>query len=80
MNINNKFRIARMSKGYTQTELARQTGISRATINSIERGHNQRPSDETMIVLAEFLGCSIEDIFSTPLIQRVKQESQDKSA
>lgn len=76
----NNLRIARMSRGLTQAELARQTGVSRATINNIERGHVKRPSDETMIAIAKCLGCAVEEIFFTPLVQHVQQRPQSKSA
>jgi len=80
MKTNNKLRQVRMGKGINQTQLAKSTGISRQTISGIEQGHIKRPSDETMIAIAEFLGCDVGDIFFTPLVNHVKQKADSKSA
>ena len=71
--MNNRLRKARLDYDITQTELAKKTGISRATIIAIEKGKRKRPSDETMIKLAEFLGKDVGEIFYTPVVRQVLQ-------
>lgn len=59
------FKIAdlRKKKGMTQEELAEKSGVSRATICSIENGKNKGVSASTLTKLAEALGVKTEKIF-----------------
>ena len=48
--------------GLSQRELAEKAGVTRQTINSIERNRYD-PSLELALKLAEFFDCYAEDIF-----------------
>ncbi len=48
---------ARLERGWSQTELAREAGLSRPTVSRVERGGD--PSMETTRRLAEALGLLI---------------------
>lgn len=48
--------------GQSQAELAAAVGVTRQTINAIERGRYD-PSLELAFALADHYGCRIEDIF-----------------
>ena len=51
-----------MLQGWSQDQLARQVGVSRQALNTLERGHAQ-PSLETALALASILGASVEALF-----------------
>lgn len=52
----------RKAKGLTQGELAKKTGISRATINRIETGMQEDIMVSNIIKFAEALDCKISDL------------------
>lgn len=58
----NSLKVWRAKKDLTQEELAEEVGVTRQTINSIERG-KYNPSLELAFKLADFFDCKIEDIF-----------------
>jgi len=58
----NHLRIFREKMGWTQEELARKVGVSRQTINYIEKGRYQ-PSVRLALKLSTVLKCKVEDIF-----------------
>lgn len=47
----------------SQAELADKSGVSRATISALENGDLRRTTTDTLIKLAEALGCTVGDIF-----------------
>ncbi|MCI1222479.1 helix-turn-helix transcriptional regulator [Bifidobacterium subtile] len=51
--------------GLTQAELARQVGVSRKTVNTVENGVFT-PSTPLALRLAQVLGVSVEDLFALP--------------
>jgi putative molybdopterin biosynthesis protein len=53
---------------WSQSELARRAGIPRTTVGAIE-GEKLTPSVTTALVLARSLGCSVEELFGTGLLQ-----------
>lgn len=53
----------RANKGLTQNDLAAAVGVSRQTINSIERGRFE-PSLSLALALGEFFSSPVESIFS----------------
>jgi len=53
----------REREGLSQRELAESVGVSRQTINAIERDRYD-PSLELAFKLATYFGCQIEDLFS----------------
>lgn len=60
--MNNEVRARREERGISQAELAERVGVTRQTINSIERGRYD-PSLELAFGLADFFDCRIEELF-----------------
>ena len=60
--VENDLTVWRAKADVTQQELAEAVGVSRQTINAIERDRYD-PSLELAFALAEFFDCAIEDIF-----------------
>lgn len=58
----NNLKVWRAKKDLTQKELAKKAGVTRQTINTIERGKYD-PSLELSFRLSEIFECKIEDIF-----------------
>jgi molybdate-binding protein/DNA-binding XRE family transcriptional regulator len=61
--LTNRVRPARMRRGWSQDELARRSGVSRAGISAIETGRLV-PSTAAALAIASALDCSVEDLFS----------------
>lgn len=61
--MNNEVREHREEEGLSQAELANEVGVTRQTINSIERGRYD-PSLELAFKLAAYFDCRIEDLFT----------------
>jgi putative transcriptional regulator len=59
----NTIRVLRAIKDLTQEDLAQALGVSRQTINAIEKG-KYNPSLELAFKLAVFFDTSIEEIFT----------------
>ena len=53
----------REARGLTQGELATAVGVSRQTINSVERGRFE-PSLSLALVIARYFALPLEEIFS----------------
>jgi putative transcriptional regulator len=60
----NRLREFRINRSLTQAELAREVGVSRQSIISIEQ-HRYTPSLGLAIKLICFFNCSFEDMFLT---------------
>jgi putative transcriptional regulator len=60
--VQNDLTVWRAKADVTQQELAEAVGVSRQTINAIERDRYD-PSLELAFALAEFFDCAIEEIF-----------------
>jgi len=63
--LENRLKVHRAMHDLTQGELARQVGVTRKSINSIENGHFV-PSTELALRMARVLKCSVEDLFQLP--------------
>lgn len=59
----NRLREHREKLHLTQKQLAEKAGIGQATISETERG-KYTPGVDVALMLAEALGCSVEDLFS----------------
>lgn len=55
----------RLSKGWSQAELAERAGISRAAVSAIEM-NRLVPSVSTALALAAVFECSVEELFGAP--------------
>ena len=62
LTICNRVKELRTLKGWTQEQLAQAAGVSRQSVNSIER-NRYVPSLELALLLAEIFECSTDDIF-----------------
>jgi putative transcriptional regulator len=60
--ITNRIKELRTARGWTQEQLALAAGVSRQSINSIER-NRYVPSLELALVFARLFACSTEEIF-----------------
>jgi putative transcriptional regulator len=58
----NRVKELRSVRGWTQEELARATGVSRQSINSIER-NRYVPSLALALTFARVFGCATDEIF-----------------
>jgi putative transcriptional regulator len=55
--------VLRIERGWTQQELAEAVGVSRQSINSIERSRYV-PSLLLALMFSQVFGCSTDDIFT----------------
>ena len=60
--MNNRLKVLRAERDWSQEVLAQKLGVSRQTINAIERGKYD-PSLPLAFKFARLFGLSIEDIF-----------------
>lgn len=58
----NKVKDLRGDRGFSQSQLGELVGVSRQTINSLEKG-KYNPSITLAFKLAKVFGCTIEDVF-----------------
>ena len=61
--IRNRVRELRVERGWTQQQLAEAVGVSRQSINSIERDRYV-PSLPLALTFARVFGCSTDEIFT----------------
>lgn len=59
-----RIRAFRKLKGYTQTELSQQMGISIGILGAIERGV-RKPDEHTLMLISEVLGIDVDEIKGT---------------
>lgn len=60
--VNEKMKKARLAKGLSQTELAKQIGVSRQTINMIENG-DYNPTIALCLKICKVLGQTLDSLF-----------------
>jgi putative transcriptional regulator len=61
--IENRVKELRAQRGWTQQELADAVGVSRQSVNSIER-HRYVPSLPLALTFARVFGCATDEIFT----------------
>lgn len=61
-DVRNRVKELRVQRGWTQERLARAVGVSRQSINSIER-NRYIPSLPLALKFARVFGCAMEEIF-----------------
>jgi putative transcriptional regulator len=61
--IRNRVKELRTARGWTQEQLAKAAGVSRQSINSIERDRYV-PSLLLALTFARVFGCAMEEIFT----------------
>ena len=57
-----KLEFVRRMRGYKQSELSRASGVSTTCIHNLEMGRTTYPHPDTLALLAETLGVSVDDI------------------
>ena len=62
LRVRNRLRVLRAEKDITQEKLAEHVGVTRVTINCIERGV-YLPTLELGLKLARFFGRTVEEVF-----------------
>ena len=60
--LENRIKVLRAEKGITQEDLAKACGLSRQSINAIEKG-KYIPTVHSAIRIAEYFTVSVEDVF-----------------
>jgi putative transcriptional regulator len=65
----------RSARGWTQEQLAKAVGVSRQSINSIERDRYV-PSLLLALTFARVFGCSTDQIFTLESERRSKKETE----
>ncbi len=60
--LTNRVKELRIARGWTQEQLAKAAGVSRQSINSIER-HRYVPSLELALLFAQIFACPTDQIF-----------------
>lgn len=63
--LDNRLKVLRAERNWTQAELAARAGVTRKTINTIERGVFV-PSTVLALRLARIFGVAVECIFTLP--------------
>src|SRR5262249_20097801 len=66
--LENDVRAFRDRVKWSQDELARRSGLSRAGISAIEKG-KLVPSTGAALALARAFGCTVEDLFRLPRVE-----------
>ncbi|MBP3493513.1 MAG: helix-turn-helix transcriptional regulator [Oscillospiraceae bacterium] len=61
---NLKLKAARAAKDWSQQQLAEAVGVSRQTINAIEKG-DYNPTIRLCIAICRVLGCTLDELFWT---------------
>jgi putative transcriptional regulator len=61
--MNNRLKVLRAERNWSQADLADQLGVSRQTVNALETGRYD-PSLPLAFKIARTFGLAIEDIFS----------------
>lgn len=62
MEKNLKLKAARAAHDMTQGQLAEAVGVTRQTVNAIEKG-DYNPSIRLCIAICKALGCHLDDLF-----------------
>ena len=60
--MNNRIRVLRAEKGWSQAELAEKVGVSRNSINAVENGKFE-PSLPLAFRIADAFALKVEDVF-----------------
>jgi len=63
--MNNRLKVLRAERDWSQSDLADRLEVSRQSVNAIETGRYD-PSLPLAFKIAELFGLSIEDIFTSP--------------
>ena len=81
IDIGGKIKRIRKSKGMSQSELSRKSGVAQSTLSYLERGH-KHPQFDTLSAICKGLGVSVFELLSYGENQSSKKmfEEQYKAA
>jgi putative transcriptional regulator len=71
MRVNNRLKVLRAERNWSQGDLAERLEVSRQSVNAIETGKYD-PSLPLAFRIAELFGLTIEEIFMSPSHQQSK--------
>lgn len=71
--MNNRIRVLRAERRWSQAELAKMVGVSRQAVNAVENGRHD-PSLPFAFEIAKAFGLRIEDVFENPDDEAAKDE------
>ena len=71
MLVNNRLKVLRAERDWSQSDLAARLDVSRQTVNAIETGRYD-PSLPLAFRIAELFDRAIEDIFTSPSAHQSK--------
>ena len=63
--MNNRLKVLRAERDWSQSDLAERLGVSRQSVNAIETGKYD-PSLPLAFRIAELFGLAIEQVFTSP--------------
>lgn len=63
--MNNRLKVLRATRNWSQSDLAERLGVSRQSVNAIETGKYD-PSLPLAFRIAELFDLAIEEVFSSP--------------
>ncbi|MBY8829018.1 helix-turn-helix transcriptional regulator [Hephaestia mangrovi] len=63
--MNNRLKVLRAERNWSQSDLAERLEVSRQSVNAIETGRYD-PSLPLAFKIAELFGLAIEDVFASP--------------
>jgi putative transcriptional regulator len=63
--VNNRLKVLRAERGWSQSDLAERLQVSRQSVNAIETGKYD-PSLPLAFRIAELFGLAIEEVFVSP--------------
>ena len=63
--VNNRLKVLRAERNWSQSDLADRLGVSRQSVNAIETGKYD-PSLPLAFRIAELFGLAIEEVFTSP--------------
>ena len=78
MTFNEKLKKLRKNKNITQEELAQKIFVTRTTVSKWESGRGY-PSLDTLKILAEFYGISIDDLIFNEEIIDISKKNIEKN-
>ncbi len=73
-SLSHKLKLLRVSQGLTLIEAARKTGVTRATLSELERGH-RTPVAPTLVKIANGYGVPVEELLEEPALAGKKAEA-----
>jgi len=72
--LKNRLPVLRAERGWSQAALAERLGVSRQTVNAIEKGRYD-PSLPLAFKIAEVFGLAIEDVFEPEEVGREREHA-----